>query len=720
MNISRKIVLLVCVGLLTCLIIFAVAFGYLSSAGAELGQLAGKAGDLGKDLNNLQQTLGSANNVLIAVLLIGGAIFGALGYWFLRSLIQPLKTLESVISTAADKLDFTAFVPTGVSDETGQVLQAYERLQSRLRTSFLEIQQSVANMLEVTEEVDHASRKIARNSQVQSDASSNMAAAVEEMTVSISTVAEQSHDASQHTQQSHEIAESSAKVILDTVNGIQQISDSVRDAAMRIKALSVDCDNISSVAKMIREVADQTNLLALNAAIEAARAGEQGRGFAVVADEVRKLAERTTHSTQEISDLLNRMQDSAHKAVDSMNLTEKAVDEGVVNARLAGESIEKIKTGSEAAAIVVADISGAMKEQETTSSSIARNIEQIAQMSEQNSAAAVATSGGISRMTQVGYAMAQSVSAYKVETGEKKIVLRFAETHPEGHPAVFAEKALAEIISKRTNGRITVKVIPGGVFGAEKDELEQLKNGTLDMTRASAAVLNKDCPATVIPALPYVFNSVDHQQRALDGAPGREILDSCASAGYVGLAFYDCGSRNIYANKPVHKLADMRDMKMRVIQSDQWLAIAKAMGAVPTPLAMEDVLSGFKTGLIDAADGNTPTYFDYKHDTAAKYYCLTEHAFIPEMVVFSKKRWEMLSPEDQAIIAEAARESVAVMRRLWRERDENARNGAVADGAVIVKDVDKEAFRNAMRPVYDKFVNSAQQKALFQAIRSMK
>ena len=193
MNISRKIVLLVCVGLLTCLIMFAVAFGYLSAAGTDLGQLAGKAGDFGKDLNNLQQTLGNANNVLIAILLIGGAIFGALGYWFLRSLIQPLKTLESVIATAADKLDFTVSVPTGASDETGQVLQAYDRLQSRLRSSFLEIQQSVANMLEVTEEVDHSSRKIARNSQVQSDASSNMAAAVEQMTVSISTVAEQSH-----------------------------------------------------------------------------------------------------------------------------------------------------------------------------------------------------------------------------------------------------------------------------------------------------------------------------------------------------------------------------------------------------------------------------------------------------------------------------------------------------------------------------------------------
>jgi tripartite ATP-independent transporter DctP family solute receptor len=719
MTISRKVIFLVCTSLIVCGIIFAVAINGFVSAETDLGRIAGKVA--GEDLKTVQQTLDSARTILIAVLILGLAVLGALGYLILRSMVKPLRNLESVIANAADKLDFTESVPTESDDEIGRALQAYNRLQDRLRSSFLEIQQSITHMLEVTEEVDHSSRKIARNSQVQSDASSNMAAAVEQMTVSISTVAGQSHDASQHTQESREIAEQSAGVILNTVSGIQQISDSVREAATRIKALQVDCDNISSVAKIIREIADQTNLLALNAAIEAARAGEQGRGFAVVADEVRKLAERTTLSTQEISNLLGRMQESAHQAVDSMSHTEKAVDEGVVNARQAGESIEKIKTGTEAAAIVVADISGAMKEQETASSSIARNIEQIAQMSEQNSAAAVASAEGIGRMTQVGCSMAQILTAFKVETGEKKIVLRFAETHPEGHPAVRAEQALAEILNQRTNGRITLKVIPGGVFGAEKDELDQLKSGTLDMTRASAAAFNKDCPATVIPALPYVFNSISHQQQALDGAPGQEILASFdPSSGYVGLAFYDCGARNVYTNKPIHSLADMRDLKLRVMKSDLWIAIAKAMGAVPTPLAMEDIITGFQTGLIEGGEGNTPTFFDYRHHTAAKYYCLTEHAFVPELVVFSRKRWDSLSPEDQAIIADAARESVTVLRRFWRERDESAQKGALAAGTVFVKDVNKEPFRNAMRPVYDKFVTTPQQKALFQAIKSMR
>ncbi len=710
MTISRKIVGLVGAAWLVCGLVCAAGLYGLASVESRAG-----------DVPALREALASARSAQIVALLIGWLFLGGLGFLLWRAIVQPIRRLEKVLAGAAETLDFTVSSPVPAdSDEIGQAVAAWSRLQNRLRSGLAEIQQSLTHLLAVTEEVDQSSRRIARNSQVQSDASTNMAAAVEEMTVSISNVAEQAGDASKHTHESRDIAEQSASVILDTVSGIQQISLTVRDAAARIKALRSDCDSISSVAKIIREIADQTNLLALNAAIEAARAGEQGRGFAVVADEVRKLAERTTLSTQEITDLLHRMQESARLAVESMSHTESAVEERVGKAREAGESIEKIKQGADAAAVVVADISGAMKEQESASTSIARNIEQIAQMSEQNSAAANASAAGIGRVTQVGLAMTHSLAAFKLEAGEKKIVLRLADTHPDDHPATRAEQAMAEFLEQRSHGRITLKVINNGVFGAEKDELEQLKNGTLDMTRASAAMFNKDCPATVIPALPFIFNSLDHMHQVMDGAPGKEIYAACADAGYVGLGAFDSGSRCIFANKPVRSLADARDLKLRVMQSDLWIAVAKAMGTVPSPLAMEDILSGFRTGLIDAAEGNVPLFDGYKFHGACKYYSYTEHAFVPELLVFSKKRWDVLSPEDQALIAEAAREAVNVMRRLWREREEQARKASLAAGTTFIKDVNKESFRNAMRPVYDKFVTTPQQKALFQAIKGIR
>ncbi|MDR3413138.1 MAG: TRAP transporter substrate-binding protein DctP [Formivibrio sp.] len=722
MTISRKIVLLICAALMTCGIIFAVAMYGFGATASEIGHVAAQSAAVAgsEEVKSLQQTLDNARTTMIVTLVAGLFLLGVLGFLILRSIVKPLRQMEASIAMAADKLDFTETISLGSEDEIGRAVQAYNRLLNRLCGSFAEVQQSIANLLDVTEEVDHSSRKIARNSQVQSDASANMASAVEEMTVSISVVAEQANDASQYTQQSHTTAALSAEVILGTVTGIQQIADTVRDAAVRIKALRTDCDSISSVANMIREIADQTNLLALNAAIEAARAGEQGRGFAVVADEVRKLAERTTQSTQEISSLLNRMQESARLAVDSMGHTEKAVDAGVDNARQAGESIERIKTGTDAAANVVADISTAMREQETASSAIAHNIEQIAQISEQNASSAKISAAGVGRMTQVGREMAQILSAYKVESGPTKIVLRAAFANADDHPAVRAVRAMAETIHARSQGRITLKIFSGGAFGAEKEILAQVNAGTLDIGRGNAAILAKDCPSTAVLTLPYLFHSVEHMRAAMDGAPGKEILASCAPAGYVGLTIYDGGVRSIYSNKPIRTLNDMRGMKLRVIQSELWTAIAQAMGANAIPLPQDQVTVATRTGMIDCAENGILVFDNYKHHEVFKYFCQTDHGVVPELLLFSKKRWDMLSGEDQSLILDAAQKTVPLLRGFMREREEAARKNALAAGTTFISDVDKASFQRAMRPVYDQFVTTAQQKLLFQAIQKMK
>jgi methyl-accepting chemotaxis protein len=262
--------------------------------------------------------------------------------------------------------------------------------------------------------VDKTSKEIAENSQAQSDASSGMAAAIEELTVSISMVATQAKDASLHTQESRAKADKGAEVILSTVSGIKTISASVREASLRIDALRHDSDSISSAANIIKEIADQTNLLALNAAIEAARAGEQGRGFAVVADEVRKLAERTAKSTQEISTLLAQMQGSAQQAVDTMAAAVREVDAGVENAHRAGESIQSIKEGSNTVVSAVEDISEAVREQSAASTSISQRIEQIAHMTERNTAATNSTAEAVHRMSNMSREIAQSLAAYKV------------------------------------------------------------------------------------------------------------------------------------------------------------------------------------------------------------------------------------------------------------------------------------------------------------------
>ena len=144
------------------------------------------------------------------------------------------------------------------------------------------------------------------------------------------------------------------------------------------------------------------------------------------------------------------------------------------------------------------------------------------------------------------------------------------------------------------------------------------------------------------------------------------------------------------------------------------------MGAKAVPMNLAEIVPACRAGLIDAAENNILSFEMQKHNDAFKYYCHTDHSMLPELLLFSKKRWKTLPPDVQALITEAARESVPLMRRFWREREDSARKNVIAAGTVIVKGVDKASFRNAMRPVYDRFVSSPQQKALFLAIKEMK
>ncbi len=352
--------------------------------------------------------------ITIAAAIIGLAVIGVMGFMFGRAITGPLGSMQRAIMRTANELDFTDTFKVRSNDEIGRTLQAYNDLLAKLRASFGEIQAASARMASITAEVNTTSQEISENSQAQNDASSDMAAAIEELTVSISMVATQAQDASRHTQKSRDTADHGAEVILSTVQGIQTISESVRQTSTRIDALRNDSERISSVANIIKEIAEQTNLLALNAAIEAARAGEQGRGFAVVADEVRKLAERTSKSTQEISTLLAQMQGSAKQAVDSMSAAVREVDLGVANAQLAGQSIQEIKDGSGTVVSAVEDISEAVREQSAATTAISQRIEQIAQMTERNSAAVRNTAEAVQRMSGMSRQIAEALSAYKV------------------------------------------------------------------------------------------------------------------------------------------------------------------------------------------------------------------------------------------------------------------------------------------------------------------
>lgn len=310
-------------------------------------------------------------------------------------------------------------------------------------------------------------------------------------------------------------------------------------------------------------------------------------------------------------------------------------------------------------------------------------------------------------------------AALAVATPAHAAELRSADIHPDDYPTVLAVRHLGDELARATGGRLTVKVYAKSALGTEKDTIEQTKLGALAMTRVNVAPMNNICPATMVPTMPFLFRSTEHMRQVLDGPIGDEILKDCEAQGFVGLAFYDSGSRSIYSvRKPVRTVADTRGMKIRVQQSDLWVALMEAMGANATPMPFGEVYTALKTGLVDAAENNYPSYESTRHFEVARYYNKTEHSMAPEILLFSKKVWDGLSADEQKAVRAAARASVGFMRKLWDEREARSLAAVKAGGAQIV-DVDKAGFQAAVRPVYDRFLKDPKLQDLVRRIQAL-
>ena len=290
----------------------------------------------------------------------------------------------------------------------------------------------------------------------------------------------------------------------------------------------------------------------------------------------------------------------------------------------------------------------------------------------------------------------------------------------DDYPTVTAVKFMSAELSKASGGKHTIKVFNKGALGTEKETVDQVKIGALDMTRVNISPMNSVCAKTNIPVMPFLFRSVDHLHKVLDGPIGEEIAKDCEAQGFILLAYYDSGSRSVYSKKPVHSIADTKGMKIRVQQSDLWVAVASAMGANPTPMPAGEVLTALKTGLVDAAENNYPSYGSgFRHFEAAKYYNKTEHSMAPEVLLFSKISWDKLPKNEQDMIRAAAKASVPVNRKSWADYEKKEMDMVKAAGTEIVE-VDKKSFQDAMVPVYDKFANTPDLKRLVKAVQDTK
>ena len=322
----------------------------------------------------------------------------------------------------------------------------------------------------------------------------------------------------------------------------------------------------------------------------------------------------------------------------------------------------------------------------------------------------------LKKVLGVVLASAFALGAAQVEARD----FRSADVHPQDYPTVMTVKKIGEIVSQKTNGKYNVKVFGNSSLGSEKDTVEQVKIGALDMVRVSTAAFHGIIPETMVPSFPFIFRDINHFRKAMAGPAGDKILAAFEKHGFIGLALWESGARSIYAKKPVRNLADVKGMKIRVQQSDLWVSLAQAMGANPTPIPMAEVYTALKTGLVDAAENNYPSYETAKHYEAAPVYSETQHVMSPEVIVFSKKVWDTLSKEEQKIIRDAAKETVPYYIDLWTKKEQASKEITIKAGAQYINDVNKAEFVAVMKPVWDKFSPTPELKALVQDIVNTK
>lgn len=357
------------------------------------------------------------NSMQTLLFIAGGTTVLTLGLfvWLFNQVANPLRTAMDTLTRIQRDLNFTLRADVRQQDEIGLTLNAVNRLLDTLQQTFTEFSVGSLQIKSTAESLSQAAQHLASSASQANDATSLIAAGVEEMTVSITDISQRTQETSRITNESGQLATEGGRTIDRTVHAINEIADSIRQASAEVIALGEGISRIGGVVNVIRDVAGQTNLLALNAAIEAARAGESGRGFAVVADEVRKLAERTAQSTQEISATVEAIQQESNNTVSRMNLVEEKVSQGVAMATESGAIISEIRSASHRVMDQVGEITNAIREQSAAAESIAHQVEQIAQVVQQTSSTAEETSAAAEELNVTTESIHQQISRYRIQ-----------------------------------------------------------------------------------------------------------------------------------------------------------------------------------------------------------------------------------------------------------------------------------------------------------------
>jgi tripartite ATP-independent transporter DctP family solute receptor len=292
-------------------------------------------------------------------------------------------------------------------------------------------------------------------------------------------------------------------------------------------------------------------------------------------------------------------------------------------------------------------------------------------------------------------------------SAQAKTVFKASDVQPAGYPTVAATESIGKKLEAATNGRLSIQMYPSAQLGAEKETIEQTQIGAIQLLRVSAGTIGPIVDDINVVNMPFLFKNMAQAEKMMDGPVGQELLDKItanANAGLVALCWMNSGARSFYNTKhPVNSLADIKGLKFRVIGNPIFIDMMNSLGGNGVAMGYDQVFSALQTGVIDGAENNPPSYVFSNHYTAAKYFSLTEHLIVPEVLVFAKKAWTALSGDDQNLLKKFAREAQFEERELWNKYEQQAMDKAHAAGCQIVEIADKTPFQNAVKPVWEKY-----------------
>ena len=303
---------------------------------------------------------------------------------------------------------------------------------------------------------------------------------------------------------------------------------------------------------------------------------------------------------------------------------------------------------------------------------------------------------------------------------DQKLVLKASDVHPEGYPTVQAVEQMGKKLEAATGGRLSIQMYASMQLGGEKEAIEQAQIGALQFARVSVGALGPVVDDLNVFNLPFLFRDTAHMEKAIDGPIGQELLDKVTNnpqTRLVGLAWMDAGARSLYdTKKPIKNIDDLKGLKVRVMGNPMFVDMMNALGGNGVAMGYDQVFSALQTGVVDGAENNPPSFVFDNHYQVAKYYTLTQHLIVPEILVFSRTTWDALSKDDQALIKKLGREAQLDERQLWNKVEDEAMAKMKAAGIEVVVITDQKPFQAAVKPVWDKY--GAKYAALIERIQA--